>query len=199
MKANTKKYAANGGYERSEDIQLKDSFAGILAEFATLDFLNRNYPQSAKRPIVTNIKNQIDIEWDYRNEKVYIEVRSSFVKNGIDFALYAVDNRTGRTFFDIIGPYYQLRYKKDYETTKDLYFRVFFEGDKTRFIDNYISKNAPFYLVGAMSGKDIIMQGIKKTMSSYELNIKKNHGGDYFTAPIDKILDIEEFLNQFHP
>ena len=204
----TNSLSANTGLIRSPEKKYIDSLSGIMAEFATTkffnDFLNENW--SAIRPIFESSKNQIDIALNYKEEIYNVEVRSSFVKNGINFALYATNNQ-GKTYFDVLGTYKQNSYKSNFESVKDLFIRVLFDISDENFeqfykkrhvfIDKYINKDEPFYVIGGMSGKSIIKKGYKKTLvkkdlSSYSSNIKE---GEYNVAEISNIYDIEHFMN----
>lgn len=77
----------------------------MLAEFATVYYLNSLNLGIASRPEVTDLSNQIDVVWEFNKDlSKTVEVRSSFVKNGLDFGLFVIDNSTNQPYFDIIGP-----------------------------------------------------------------------------------------------
>lgn len=182
--------AANSGLPRDQNAKLCDAYSGIIAEYAVVYFLNSLIPNSAYRPKVTSSINQVDINWNYNNLDISIEVRSSFVKNGISFALYAYNAKKNQMFFDIIGPYYQGDYKPDFESQKDYYFRVLFVGDKNNTIEDIIENDCPFYLIGAIKGKVIIEYNLHKKLSQGEANFKiGNPNGDYYVIPISNIVD----------
>ena len=118
-KANKK--GANSGEKRTDKVVENDAYAGVLAEFATVYYLNSLNLGIASRPEVTDLSNQIDVVWEFNKDlSKTVEVRSSFVKNGLDFGLFVIDNSTNQPYFDIIGPYYQKNYKTNYEPVKDL-------------------------------------------------------------------------------
>ena len=186
------KKGANSGKKRSDKVVENDAYTGVLAEFATVYYLKSLNFGIVFRPDVTNLSNQIDIEWQF-NEKLSktIEVRSSFVKNGLNFGLFVIDNRTNQPYFDIIGPYYQKKYKTDYEPMKDLYARVLFEKTKYDVKNRFMEKDEPFYLIGFLSGKKLIELNYHKSLT--EKDATNLVSGDYHVAPINLIWDIEEF------
>ena len=186
--------SANSNEYRSEIVRENDAFSGILAEFAVVKLLNSIVPNSAYRPEVTSLKNQIDIYWLYNNIKYSIEVRSSFVKNGIEFALYAVNRETNKTYFDILGPYYQ-KYKVKYDVTKDIYARVLFNGQKSSVKERFIKNNESFYVIGFISGSKLVGLNYKKLLKENSSIVSKygKINGNYFVAPINEIMDVRKF------
>jgi len=157
--------------------------------------LNTLVPNSANRPIVTTSHNQVDITWQFNEEKYSIEVRSSFVKNGIDFALFATKDKTKMSYFDMIGPYYQTKYKIDYESDKDLYFRVLYPGIKKNLYSKLVENNESFYIIGELSNKELKQQGYHKKLSPGEaVSSNGNLAGDYFVSPINSAIDCEQFI-----
>lgn len=192
QKANKK--GANSGKTRPSKVVENDAYAGVLAEFATVYYLNSLDLGTVFRPEVTDISNQIDVLWEFsENDSITIEVRSSFVNNGLDFGLFVIDKSTNQPFFDIIGPYYQKNYKTDYEPVKDFYARVLFEGKKYNVKNRFIEKNEPFYLIGFISGKKLIKRDYHKPLT--EKDATNLISGDYYVAPINEIWDIAMFKN----
>lgn len=199
--------SANTGINRTDEKKYIDTLSGIIAEFAVVKFFNEflNYNYEAIRPLAISSNNQIDILLKYKSQTYKVEVRSSFVKNGLNFALFAIDKKNGKTYFDILGTYKQSIYKKDFESIKDLFMRVFFDintedynkfyNDKKYFIDKYINRNEPFYIIGGMSGKKIINQNYTKNLCSYEINNYNIIPGIYHVSEISKISDIDKFIN----
>ncbi len=191
--------SASEGKERSLIQRKNDAFAGLLAEYAVLCVLNFFLPNSAERPIVNNSKDQIDIEWRVPDDIKYnIEVRSSFVKNGLLFGLFGYNPEDNASYFDVIGPYRQDNYKKNYESVKDWFFRVLFVGKKMDVYNRFIKNNESFYIIGAMSGNEIININKHKTLKpGSAIQKSSDFSGDYFVAPIDKIKDINQFIEKF--
>lgn len=192
-------HSANEGINRSPIQRRNDAYAGLLAEYATLLLLNSLYPGSAIRPTVTNSKNQIDIQWIAPDSKEYtIEVRSSFVKNGLLFGLFGYNKFKETTYFDVLGPYRQNNYKRDYESTKDLFFRVLFEGTKSFVYERFIEKDEAFYIIGAMSGAKIVELNQHKSLQpGSAVQKRSDFSGDYYVAPISLIGDIQQFKEAF--
>ena len=192
QKANKK--GANSGEARPPKVVENDAYAGVLAEFATVYYLNSIGHGTAFRPEVTDLSNQIDVEREFsENISITIEVRSSFVKNGLDFGLYAINQSTNKPYFDIIGPYYQEGLKNNYEPAKDFYARVLFEDAKYNVKNRFIEKNEPFYLIGFISGKKLIKLDYHKPLTEKDETNLTN--GDYYVAPINEIWDISNFKN----
>lgn len=213
-----KKTAANTGIARTPEKKYIDSLSGVMAEFATTKFFNEYLSSDwkAHRPIVTSTHNQVDIALKHKETNYKVEVRSSFVQNGIVFALYGV-NKDGKykdkTYFDVLGTYKQEAYKTNFESVKDLFMRVLFDIkgessdgfksdrqfylDRKYFIDKYINKDEPFYIIGGMSGDAIIKQNYTKTLSPNDLSqyTKDIKLGEYNVSEISNISDVERFLS----
>ena len=192
QKANKK--GANSGKTRPSKVVENDAYAGVLAEFATVYYLNSLDHGTAFRPEVTDLSNQIDVEWEFSEKNsITIEVRSSFVTNGLNFGLFAIDKSTNQPYFDIIGPYYQEGLKDNYEPVKNIYARVLFEDVKYDVKNRFIEQNEPFYLIGFISGKKLIKLDYHKPLTEKdETNLTS---GDYYVAPINEIWDIASFKN----
>lgn len=198
----TNSKGANTGIRRSNMTKWNDCVSGILAEFAVNKFLNIFLKDSvAHRPKIKSIENQVDIELNCKNKTYTIEVRSSFVNNGIPFALYSINSSSNNleyknnTYFDVLGPYRQKSYKINFEEVKDLFFRVLFNGRKYDVENRFINNNEDLYIIGGMWGNDIVDLNYKKTLTAKDaVNILP---GDYYVAPINNILDTNNLLNYF--
>lgn len=205
---------ANTGKTRLAEKKYIDALSGVIAEFATTKFFNQflNDSWMATRPKVITTHNQVDISLIHKEIPYKVEVRSSFVQNGLPFALYALD-KYGKTHFDVLGTYKQPVHKKNFESVKDLFMRVLFDIqgessdsfkedrkfyiDRKYFIDKYKNRNEPFYIIGGMSGNAIIKQNYTKTLSSKDVSqyTSKVKAGTYNVAEISKIADIDKFLS----
>lgn len=111
-------------------------------------------------------------------------MRSSFVNNGIPFALFAVNKNTHETYFDVLGSYYQQSHKFDYETPKDAYARVLFKGNKYTVYQRFIEQNELFYIIGFMDGPTLINLNYHKPLTPNSAFSK--HGsltGSYYVSP----------------
>ncbi|MFN4146983.1 MAG: hypothetical protein ACK4GN_14255, partial [Runella sp.] len=102
--------------QRQLDKIQNNCVAGLLAEYLWKDYLNHQQEIVAEVAFV-GAKSQIDLEVIANGQK--IEVRSSFPRNGIPFAICHAAYE-----FDIIGPYAN-DYKPD-EIAKDFYVRTLF-------------------------------------------------------------------------
>lgn len=190
-----------------------------MAEFATTKFFNEYLDDNwkAHRPIVITTHNQVDIALKYKDTDFKVEVRSSFVQNGIAFALYGIHSTgeyKGKTYFDVLGTYRQERNRFEFESVKDLFMRVLFDIsgescdnfkkdkhfyiDRKYFIDKYINRNEPFYIIGGMSGEKIIRQNYTKTLSARDADtyIDNIQLGEYNIAQISDISDIEKLKSK---
>lgn len=132
---------------RLPDTLLANAIAGVVSEFLWLDFLNSD-PQN---PIVrdtpfTDASTQIDLE--VINGGKMIEVRSSFPRNGLVFAICDPEHQ-----FDILGPYANSTYKPG-EIQKQFYVRTLFVVEKPTDIIESIKKDGfEAFLTGGATEK----------------------------------------------
>lgn len=187
---NLNKGGANTSEIRSEEIVEIDNKSGLIAELACEEILVWLYgPDNVKKPNNMSSKNQIDI---IIGEKT-IEVRSSCVRNGVDFAIFAPDKKNENdSYFDVIGPYSN-GYKPG-EPLKDYYLRVLYEVEKKHFNSLLMKEYLRLYITG----------GATKEMMNDPQKYKIKHlipaGGevgiesDYRVIPLAKSLDAVEFL-----
>lgn len=195
---NVNNRAANSGDYRSAENLLNDAIAGLLAEYATMYLINSFDLGNAFRPKSNSSYNQVDIICEKEQETYTIEVRSSFVRNGIEFALYHVNKKTKLPYFDILGPYYQESYKPNYEEIRDFYSRVLFDGKKEKVMNRFINNDEEFYLIGFYPGEAIIeLDYHKKLYPGSAFTKTGNLSGDYYVSPIVNIMDIDTFFELF--
>jgi hypothetical protein len=108
--------ANNAAEKRSYEKILNNCVAGVLSEYLWMNFLNhQNILVESTR--FESAANQIDLKIISNNKK--IEVRSSFPRNGIKFAICSSTHE-----FDVIGMYSN-GYKPS-EIQKDYYVRALF-------------------------------------------------------------------------
>jgi hypothetical protein len=112
--------ANHAATKRSFDKILNNCVAGLIAEHLWERYLNR-HSTIVRARTYERASSQIDLEVIANRKK--IEVRSSFPRKGIDFALCS-----GKYEFDVIGPYAN-SYKPD-EIQKDYYLRTLFHLQK---------------------------------------------------------------------
>lgn len=184
---------ANSSETRALSVAEIDNLSGIIAERACAEVLRWIYGNGKiVRPDNQTSYNQIDLK--LYNEKT-IEVRSSCVRNGIDFALFAKSkNPKESQYFDVLGPY--TNGYKAIETYKDYYMRVFFECDKKDFMSLLKAPFLQMYITG----------GATKEMMQNASLLENKHltpeGGqvtvvsDYRVIPMGKSLDIREYLDR---
>jgi hypothetical protein len=114
-------------------------YAGVISEYFWRFFLNETGEKVRTTPY-KGAASQIDIEVISTRKK--IEVRSSFPKNGVEFAICHPNYQ-----FDILGPYHN-EYKPA-EVQKDYYVRTFFPLKFPSEILSKIKTNSfSIYLVG---------------------------------------------------
>lgn len=120
---------------RGRETLIRDALGGVLAEYGWLDFINRVYGDIASFTVFNGANGQIDI---LLNNKKTIEVRSSFPRNGIKFAI-CHDKYNFRNICK-----YENFYKPS-EVNKDFFASVLFETQK---INLLTAKPIIFYLIG---------------------------------------------------
>ncbi|NWJ52071.1 MAG: hypothetical protein HXX14_14535 [Bacteroidetes bacterium] len=139
--------AANNAYlQRSYDRILNNCIAGVLSEYLWRKYLN-SVNEKVCETECTDVSAQIDLQIISNKKK--IEVRSSFPRNGIDFAICSP-----RYEFDIIGMYsngykpgeIQKNNEKFIDKIKKNGFEAFLTGGGTwnMMIDNKISIEKSF-------------------------------------------------------
>lgn len=185
---------ANNGKRRDMDTRWKDALAGVIAEVVCMRFLNFAFGSEFNvRPQAYSAINQIDLKTSGGQT---IEVRSSFVRNGVPFALFAKNPKTGRQYFDVIGPYHNSGYKVKNEICKDYFFRVLYKGDKEDFCERAIrADDFEVYIIGGVNRA--MMQDPAVCYFKYMIppqEDKQAKKGEYSAVPIGKALDIVEFV-----
>lgn len=185
---------ANSSEERDALTIKIDNLSGLIAEYACDEIL-RIYIGKDKviKPSSASAKNQIDIALS--KGKKTIEVRSSCVKNGIDFALFATSAPgTKKQYFDVIGPYSN-GYKPG-ECEKDYYMRVLYCCEKKNFLKLLEQPTLKLYITGGATKE------MMNDTSIYQIKHLVPAGGevevesDYRVVPLGKSLDIADFIEK---
>lgn len=134
-------HAANStSNQRSDDTLIANNLAGVLSEYFWKVFLNRNGEIVSSTPF-EDAANQIDLKIIGSGNK--IEVRSSFPRNGLIFAICHPTYE-----FDILGPYHNQSYKPG-EIKKHFYLRTLFCFSSVVDIINCIKQDGfKLYLTG---------------------------------------------------
>lgn len=139
--------------ERSKTVVLSNCYAGVFSEFFWRDFLNHEQTVVSSTEYVS-AANQIDLEIIKNKKK--IEVRSSFPRNGVAFAICHPAYQ-----FDILGPYHN-SYKPQ-EIQKDFYVRTFFPLKSPSFILRDVkSSHFEIFLVGGATWEMMWDRNISK-------------------------------------
>lgn len=137
--------------QRHPETILQDALAGVLAEKGWLSYINSTFGQIAEPTEFMQANGQIDIVLNNGNR---IEVRSSFVNNGVKFGVCNEKNN-----FKIIGNYSNL-YKPG-EVKKDCYVLALFETPKEEILRvNEIN----FSLIGGASNEKLKSHGFESDM-----------------------------------
>jgi hypothetical protein len=162
--------AANDSTQsRSSNRKLSNAIAGLLAEYCWKNFLNSaSLGLLVKETGYQSASSQIGLVTIKSGKS--IEVRSSFPRNGVDFAICHPEHE-----FDILGPY-----KNDYkpgEPQKDFYLRTLFHvATPISFLDEYKKDGFIAYLTGGATWA---------MMADDQISIGKN------LVPEDDISDVE--------
>ncbi|HBF09547.1 MAG TPA: hypothetical protein DHW71_10655 [Gammaproteobacteria bacterium] len=180
------KAANNSKLNREEKTILANSYAGILSEYCWRIYLNQcSNKNIVKETELLDICDQIDLETIQKGLR--IEVRSSFARNGIEFAVCHPEYR-----FDILGPYNN-KYKAN-ENEKDFYLRVIYHlNDPTQILDKINSELEVYLLGGAtremMEDKNLYV--IKDLIPDGALDREKTK---YRVIPYEHAMDTFEVL-----
>lgn len=190
---------ANSSKDREYDTIEIDTLSGMIAELACRAVLSWRYGSDiVSRPVSDSSYNQIDLR--LFNGKT-IEVRSSCVRNGINFALFERNrNNENEQYFDVIGPYVN-EYKSE-ESYKDYYMRVLYHCNKKNFME--LLEDPGFTIGGEPVLKLFITGGATREMMTDSKYFQKKHlipadgqvavESDYRVIPLAKSLDISEFF-----
>lgn len=180
------KTANDSTLKREDRTILANSYAGILSEYCWRVYLNQcSHKNIVKETELLDISDQIDLETIQKGLR--IEVRSSFARNGIEFAVCHPDYR-----FDILGPYNN-EYKAK-ENEKDFYLRVIYHLAEPTQILRKINAEFEVYLLGGAT---------KEMMEDKALYVIKNLIPDgafdraetaYRVIPYEHALDTFEVL-----
>ncbi len=168
-----------------------NSISGLLAEYLWVDSL-RAFDLECQTNNYEKAIHQIDITLKHNQKK--IEVRSSFPKNGVKFALCHPQHE-----FDILGPYSN-SYKPG-EIKKDFYVRTLFPYPSFQFLqhlekDGFIACLTGGATWGMMMDKEISKQkDLIPQDDILELSLQKS--STYQVVPISRALDTFEMLELF--
>ncbi len=165
---------------RTPNRLLLDCFAGVLSENGWYYYIQRNFGDIVSFTEFKEGDNQIDLLLD--NNKT-IEVRSSFPRNGISFAIC-----NERYNFKNICKYDNLY--KESEKDKDFFACVLFQTAKEHI---FKAKEVVFYLIGGSTRTMMNDQSLYKEMDLVAEGDVASIKTRYRVIPIYKALDILGF------
>lgn len=168
-----------------------DNLSGVIAESACDSVLRWQFgDENIIKPPADNAVNQIDIKL---NTGKTIEVRSSCVRNGIDFAVFTRDkNNTAQQYFDVIGPYSN-GYKPG-EHLKDYYMRVLYGCDKKQFMTLLDKPVLTLFITGGATKAMMLDKNFYQNKHLVPAGGQVQVESDYRVIPLGKSLDAKEFF-----
>ncbi len=183
------KAANDSTIKRSQDRKRSNAIAGVLAEYCWKHFINSHSLELLVKETTYEVAaSQIDLQ-TIKNNKT-IEVRSSFPRNGIEFAICSPTYQ-----FDILGPY-KNNYKPD-EIQKDYYLRTLFHvPSPISFLTEFKKNGFTVYLTGGSTWELMADDAVaieKSLVPEDDINdieIKSV----YRVIPFSRALDCKEIL-----
>ena len=180
------KWAANSTTNRrSNDILLINAVAWLIAERMWIKTLNDKWIKAVSTPF-TEAKNQIDIEILPNHST--IEVRSSFPRNWISFAICHPKYQ-----FDVLWPY--SNNYKPWEIDKDFYVRTLFPFDVNEFLNRIKNDNFEAYVVWWATLNMMRNIWVEKDLIP-DWWIIPAERAKYLTIPIWSALDVYWIINE---
>lgn len=185
--------ANNSTIERDIFRRKANCLAGVISEYFWNYYLNDGIPgKIVRKTKFTDVSKQIDIEIVSNSKR--IEVRSSFPRNGVTFAICNPHYE-----FNIVGSYNN-SYKPG-EVRKDYYVLCLFEFEYPEKILDAIKKpNFNIFLTGGSTYEMMHDSNISKQSSLlpddtlYDNEVATN----YRVVPLSKALDTIEIYNLIH-
>lgn len=179
--------ANNSTMYRSKNRILANCIAGLMSEYCWRHFLNYKKETVRVTPFISS-SNQIDLEIISNHKR--IEVRSSFPRNGIDFAICHPTKE-----FDILGPYSNT-YKPG-EVMKDYFVRTLFHLENPfRILKKIKSSEFALYLTGGATYKMMFDSNISIEKDLIpEDNIRIQTSSSYRVVPFHNALDCRQIYN----
>ena len=170
--------------ERGRETLIRDALGGVLAEFGWLDYINTIYGSIASFTLFDGSNGQIDIILS--NSKT-IEVRSSFPRNGIKFAV-CNDKYNFRNICKYANFY------KPTEVNKDFFASVLFETQKNSITT---ADSIVFYLIGGSTRE------MMNSTLCYEADLTAEDDlteqkTKYKVIDLKNVLDINGFIYYMH-
>lgn len=147
--------ANNAQFERNLQRRRIDSFGGLCSESGWEQYINSAFSNIASPTPFTSASVQIDLQL---NQGHRVEVRSSFPRNGVKFALCNTSAN-----FKNIGPYSNSI--KPGEVQKNLYLAVLFDTQKANLLT---AETVTFSLVGGSTWDMMVDRGVNVTLTPWD-------------------------------
>lgn len=185
----TKNSANDATFVRSQERIIRNALAGLLSESAWRLAVNGLMKKETLSPTnFTHTYEQIDLVTD---DNKTIEVRSSFPRKGLAFALCNPAYE-----FDVIGPY--VNDYKSGEISKDFYVRTLFPFEESELLERIRAKGIQMFLTGGATHEMFSDSSlfIEKSMTSMEYVLLNQIGpaSKYKVIPFSKALDTFEIV-----
>ncbi|MDU3176664.1 hypothetical protein [Anaerococcus sp.] len=173
-----------------EDIKNLNSFRYAFSRVAMLKL--QEYYNNITVAVENGDESYFDIKININGDEYSVGSYMLPVKNGLGFALFALDNRIETPYFHIRGAKYTTEKAEELEIEKDFYFMMLYDineisDPQEKFIDN----DEPVYIIGGLPGSLFNEHSYPTT---YENKFDEDAAweGTYQTLPIDWIFDIDE-------
>jgi len=180
--------ASSSNSTRSTNVVFSDALAGALSEHAWFHYLNSgvlsNGTTVAFGPMGSSI-NQLDL---ISSNNKTMEIRSSGVRNGIDFALCHPTY-----MFDIIGPYTN-SYKPS-ATYKDFYLRTLYPFDISQIQLHFNNQIVEVFLLGGATMAMMRNHQLFSLKSMKKNNSFAPNGSYYHSIKYHLALDTQQLIN----
>lgn len=184
-------HGANSSTIRHEKTKHIDAVTGILSERISEKVLNA----IIKKPyfsLIPSLSSYDQIDMATTDGKT-AEIRSSCIRNGIEFALFCKNKNTNIQYIDVLGPY--VNNYKSHENERDLYVRVIFpynKSDVLSLLQNLTSFT--FYLTGGATKQMMNDTNYFIIKHLTPENSDVQFESDYKVIPLGKSYDILEFI-----
>ena len=193
LKANPN--GANTSVVRDHYGKTADAVTGVLAERVCETVLNKIINTSYFYLLPSKSSyDQIDMA---TTKGQTVEIRSSCIRNGIEFALFCKDRNTNIQYIDVLGPY--VTHYKSHENERDLYVRVIFPYDKKDLLARLREITTfTFYITGGATKQ---MMNDSNYFTIKHLTPKNSDvlfESDYKVIPLGKSYDILEFIEHLN-
>lgn len=179
--------ANNASRKRSKQRILINCIAGLLAEKCWKGYLNHHKGKGfVEETPFEGASNQIDLKLQKSGKS--IEIRSSFPRNGIEFAI-----SHPRYQFDVIGPY--VNAIKIGEPAKHYYLRTLYPIDAKYFMDYFNEKSVKVYLTGGATWDMMTDTRYYIIKDFVPEDSVVDEASEYRVVPFSRALDTYEMLN----